>query len=275
LLIDSISNAQQNLRAIVNYLREIGFKGATNYYHRKNSSLRYVMAKRKGIPITLSIFLQALCARLGIEVELVGFPSHFMVKFQGDSPLLIDFFHGNTHSCACACARNSHKGKMIEWSDVPLYAVNMVGMFDTSYTYTTNARDVMFRVIRNVSQLSGVIPEYVFACVNMVHVHPNFGSMLRVVQYVDMDIRYTLPQTRLAIAEAFKQRNEHLEEIENLVQFHGKLWKKGIWNADGEYGPAGSVLQSHLVYVVLGYNGKECIVIDSNSHKPKRNITLS
>src|SRR5262249_6573185 len=47
------SNVQSNLRAIVNYLREIGFKGANHYYHRKNSSLRCVMAKRKGIPITL------------------------------------------------------------------------------------------------------------------------------------------------------------------------------------------------------------------------------
>jgi regulator of sirC expression with transglutaminase-like and TPR domain len=73
---------QQKLAALNDYLfRDNGFHGSrTDYYHRANSYLSRVIDDREGLPITLSILYIELAARLGIKVEGVGLPAHFVVR---------------------------------------------------------------------------------------------------------------------------------------------------------------------------------------------------
>lgn len=60
--------------------REEGFRGdLDNYYDPRNSYLNEVLARRRGIPITLSIVYQAVANRAGIPVYGVGTPGHFVV----------------------------------------------------------------------------------------------------------------------------------------------------------------------------------------------------
>jgi regulator of sirC expression with transglutaminase-like and TPR domain len=75
---------------------ECGFRGnQEDYYDPRNSYLNDVLERRTGIPITLSVVLIETGARLGIAIEGVGFPGHFLVRVAGShGPLLLDPFFG-------------------------------------------------------------------------------------------------------------------------------------------------------------------------------------
>ena len=75
---------------------ECGFRGnQEEYYDPRNSYLNDVLERRSGIPISLSVVLIETGARLGLGIEGVGFPGHFLVRVAGSrGPLLLDPFYG-------------------------------------------------------------------------------------------------------------------------------------------------------------------------------------
>jgi regulator of sirC expression with transglutaminase-like and TPR domain len=88
----------QKLAALNDYLfKDNGFHGSrTDYYHRANSYLSRVIDDREGLPITLSVLYIELGSRLGLKIEGVGLPAHFVVSHvpaEGE-PQLIDVFEG-------------------------------------------------------------------------------------------------------------------------------------------------------------------------------------
>jgi regulator of sirC expression with transglutaminase-like and TPR domain len=71
---------------------ECGFRGnQDDYYDPRNSFLNDVLERRTGIPITLSVLMIEVGARLGLPLEGVGFPGHFLVRTAG---VLFDPFSG-------------------------------------------------------------------------------------------------------------------------------------------------------------------------------------
>lgn len=74
----------------------LGFRGdEEHYYDPQNSFVHRVIERRKGIPITLAIVLIAVGRRVGITVDGVGFPGHFLARIGGDDGYLVDpFFRG-------------------------------------------------------------------------------------------------------------------------------------------------------------------------------------
>lgn len=85
------------LIALNNYLfRELGFSGnAGEYYDPRNSFLNDVVARRTGIPITLSILYLEIGAQLGLKLNGVSFPGHFLVKARvSGGELVLDPFAG-------------------------------------------------------------------------------------------------------------------------------------------------------------------------------------
>lgn len=73
-----------------------GFKGNRDaYYDPRNSFLNDVLDRRLGIPLTLGMVLLEVGWRLGLPLEGVNFPHHFLVRYRGDAvDLLIDPFEG-------------------------------------------------------------------------------------------------------------------------------------------------------------------------------------
>ncbi|MEX0856197.1 MAG: transglutaminase-like domain-containing protein [Gemmatimonadota bacterium] len=71
-----------------------GFRGnRENYYDPRNSFLSDVLDRRVGIPLTLGILVLEVGWRLGLDVEGVNFPGHFLVRFRGEEfDLLVDAF---------------------------------------------------------------------------------------------------------------------------------------------------------------------------------------
>ncbi|MCL4831926.1 MAG: tetratricopeptide repeat protein [Caldilineaceae bacterium] len=74
---------------------QMGFQGNLgNYYDPGNSFLHLVIEKRRGLPITLSLLYMAVARRMGIRLEGMGFPAHFMLRYQDDrGSWLLDPFH--------------------------------------------------------------------------------------------------------------------------------------------------------------------------------------
>ncbi|HSJ06513.1 MAG TPA: transglutaminase-like domain-containing protein [Longimicrobiales bacterium] len=75
---------------------EEGFRGnSDNYYDPRNSFLNDVLDRRLGIPITLSVIYLEVGWRLGLPLQGVNFPGHFLVRYDGEAlKLLVDPFQG-------------------------------------------------------------------------------------------------------------------------------------------------------------------------------------
>jgi regulator of sirC expression with transglutaminase-like and TPR domain len=96
--LEGIGDPHARVHALMNFLfRERGFHGnQEQYYDPRNSCLDEVLARRIGIPITLSVVAIEVAARLGIRLEGVAFPGHFLVRalIEDGAPILFDPFHG-------------------------------------------------------------------------------------------------------------------------------------------------------------------------------------
>ncbi len=75
---------------------EMEFRGnVENYYDPINSFLHRVLDTRLGLPITLSLLYIAIGRRLGIGLQGMGFPGHFMLEYRDPAGVwLLDPFHG-------------------------------------------------------------------------------------------------------------------------------------------------------------------------------------
>jgi len=69
---------------------DLGYWGNTDdYYDPGNSYLNEVMDRKTGIPITLSILYMEIGRRIGLPLEGVSFPGHFLVRLRLRGNLLV------------------------------------------------------------------------------------------------------------------------------------------------------------------------------------------
>jgi regulator of sirC expression with transglutaminase-like and TPR domain len=75
---------------------DLGFSGnADHYYDPRNSYLNEVLDRRTGIPITLSVLYMEIGRRVGLALEGVSFPGHFLVRLRlRGAMLVLDPFSG-------------------------------------------------------------------------------------------------------------------------------------------------------------------------------------
>jgi regulator of sirC expression with transglutaminase-like and TPR domain len=75
---------------------ELGFQGDDeDYYNPRNSFLNDVLDRRRGIPITLALVYMDIGRRIGLELEGVSFPGHFLVKMTVmGGQVVLDPFNG-------------------------------------------------------------------------------------------------------------------------------------------------------------------------------------
>ena len=89
--------------AALNYVlfKEQGFRGnRDDYYDPKNSFLNDVIDSGRGLPITLSVLYMEVGQRIGLTLDGVGFPGHFLVKtiVEGDEIVIDPFNAGEIKS---------------------------------------------------------------------------------------------------------------------------------------------------------------------------------
>ncbi len=96
-LIIEPSSTRTKCRVINRILfHEMGFRGnAERYTDPDNSFIDQVLARRCGIPISLCTLYLLVAQRLGLELEPIGLPGHFMIGcFTEERPFFIDAFDG-------------------------------------------------------------------------------------------------------------------------------------------------------------------------------------
>lgn len=75
---------------------DLGYAGNTrDYYDPRNSYLNEVIDRRTGIPITLAVLYIEIGRRIGLPMEGVSFPGHFLVRLRvRGGTLVLDPFAG-------------------------------------------------------------------------------------------------------------------------------------------------------------------------------------
>jgi len=75
-----------------------GLKGdVSDYYNAQNSLIHKVLERRKGNPITLSVIYMAVARRLGVTINGINAPRHFLVRVEDPVEReFVDCFAGGT-----------------------------------------------------------------------------------------------------------------------------------------------------------------------------------
>ena len=130
-----------------------GFEGnAGAYGSSRNSLLAHVIETRAGIPITLSIVLMETARRIGLTLEGVGLPGHFLVRFPDpNSRLFIDSFHGGTiiDESECRALVDRVYGDKLTWRD--------------DFLDRVEPRNILKRVVLNLKNALSNEKDYVAA----------------------------------------------------------------------------------------------------------------
>jgi regulator of sirC expression with transglutaminase-like and TPR domain len=91
------SGAEERVVALNQFLFEdLGYWGnAEDYYDPRNSYLNEVIERKTGIPLTLSILYMEIGRRIGLPLQGVSFPGHFLVRMRLRAGMLVlDPFSG-------------------------------------------------------------------------------------------------------------------------------------------------------------------------------------
>lgn len=122
-----------------------GFRGNVDaYYDPRNSCLNDVLDRKLGIPITLSILMMEVGRRLGLTIEGVGLPGHFIVAAHvaGDR-ILLDPFNGGAALTEEACV------------EVASRAVGRRVRLTATHFAPSTKRQVLIRMLRNLKTVYG------------------------------------------------------------------------------------------------------------------------
>lgn len=129
----------QRREALHRYLfDENGFHGGrVEYYHPANSHLNRVIDDREGLPITLSILYMELGRRLGLKIEGVGLPGHFVVKHVlEEDDQLVDVFE---------------RGKLLSRKDAEIVVAAYAGRLMTENDLRAQTVvEILSRVLNNL-----------------------------------------------------------------------------------------------------------------------------
>lgn len=117
-----------------------GFAGNTvDYADPRNSYLDDVLARRLGIPISLSVVMIEVGRRLGVRSYGVGMPGHFLVQPAGEPDVWFDPFHGGRRLDEAGC-----RALYESIHDDPPFTINMLRAVDT--------RSILSRMLANLQQ---------------------------------------------------------------------------------------------------------------------------
>jgi regulator of sirC expression with transglutaminase-like and TPR domain len=119
------------------------FRGnADHYYDPRNSFLNEVIERKLGIPITLSIVYLEVARRVGLRLEGVGFPGHFLVKYVSPSraEVFVDPYNGGEALSAEEC--------------VSRFGAASAGRpFDPRYLAAVTPQQILGRVLHNLKRI--------------------------------------------------------------------------------------------------------------------------
>ena len=132
-----------------------------DYYDPRNSFLNDVLDRKLGIPITLSIVYIEVGRRLGLPLEGVSFPGHFLVKLEADQgDVVLDPFSGGICLSEEDLIARLEDMPLEEHPPVPELARAIVAQ-------PTGKKQILARMLRNLKQIYVHHKEYLKALSTM------------------------------------------------------------------------------------------------------------
>ncbi len=141
------ASAAERVAAINRHLfEELSFTGnAEAYYDPRNSYLNEVLERRTGIPITLSIVYLEVGRRVGLPVQGVAFPGHFLVKVRlRHGALVLDPFAGGAPQSPASLRSRLEQVMPVAQARAADLAV---------YLDAASPRQIVARVLRNLKAI--------------------------------------------------------------------------------------------------------------------------
>lgn len=117
-----------------------GFAGDhEDYYDPRNSYLHEVVARRRGIPITLAVVAIEVGRRLEIGLDGIGTPAHFLVGTREAEPRFVDAFGG---------------GRLLDRLEVERFFAELVpGVEIAPFLTPLSTLDVLRRILANLTAI--------------------------------------------------------------------------------------------------------------------------
>ena len=205
------------LEALNRYLFDtVRFRGnAEEYYDPRNSYLNEVLDRRTGIPITISMVYLEVGWRLGMPLQGVGFPGHFLVKYcSGEGEIVIDPFH---------------RGTILDEEDCQSRLEQLYGRrvkFQGSFLAAATKRQILTRILTNLKGIYLAAKDHrraLAAVERILVIDPDLGREIR-----DRGVlRMELQQTSHAIAdlERYLTMNPQADDAEE-VRARLRKWRQ-------------------------------------------------
>ena len=135
----------------------LGFSGDDDdYFNPKNNFLNEVIDKKSGLPITISILYAEIAKFVGLDLKIVGFPGHILVKYNEE--MILDPFYD---------------GHLLDIDDLQeILDANFDGQleFRPEFLDEIGTEQILVRMTRNLknSYIQSFVYEKALQCVNMV-----------------------------------------------------------------------------------------------------------
>ena len=114
-----------------------------DYYNPLNSNLAYVLKRKRGLPISLTIIYILAASRLNLNVEGCNFPGHFLAKVKRrNSTLLIDAYNN---------------GRIINEAELKEVSQDSIDAIMKIVNLNTNSKIIVRRVLNNLINAYGQI----------------------------------------------------------------------------------------------------------------------
>jgi serine protease Do len=121
---------------------DYGFHGSrTNYNSASNSHLNEVIDDREGLPITLSVVYMEIARRVGLKVDGVGLPGHFVARFvpAEGSPQLVDVYD---------------RGEFLSRDRAMALVISNDVVWDESFLDAVTPKQIVVRILVNLRELA-------------------------------------------------------------------------------------------------------------------------
>ena len=134
----------------------LGYSGDDDdYYNPKNNFLNEVIDKKLGIPITISILYVEIAKFIGLDLKIVGFPSHIVVKYNEE--MILDPYYD---------------GRLLDIDDLQeILNENFGGelKFKPEFLDEVTSEQLLIRMVRNLknSYIQSFVYDKALRCVNM------------------------------------------------------------------------------------------------------------
>ena len=184
----------------------LGFSGDDNdYFNPNNNFLNEVINKKSGLPITISILYAEVAKFIGLDLKIVGFPSHILVKYNEE--MILDPFYD---------------GRLLDVDDLQeILDTNFSGQleFQPEFLDEIKPEQILLRMTRNLknSYIQSFVYDKALRCTNMVlAIEPESPEDIR--DKGILEERLLNSETALKYLNKYLEINPNAEDVDFILE---------------------------------------------------------